>query len=30
VTDPEAESYVDDGFGMRNAVIAITLPGRAI
>jgi hypothetical protein len=30
VTDPEAESYVDDGFGMRNAVIAITLPGRTI
>lgn len=30
VTDPEAESYVDDGFGMRNAVIAITPPGRSI
>ena len=30
VTDPEAERYVDDGFGMRNAVIAITPPGRKI
>jgi hypothetical protein len=30
VTDPEAERYVDDGFGMRNAVIAITPPGRTI
>jgi hypothetical protein len=30
VTDPEAERYVDDGFGMRNAVIAITPPGRSI
>lgn len=30
VTDPEAERYVDDGFGMRNAVIAITPPGRNI
>lgn len=28
VTDPEAERYVDDGFGNRNAVIAITPPGR--
>jgi hypothetical protein len=30
VTDPEAESYVDDGCGMRNAVSAITPPGRSI
>ncbi|HEY0304014.1 MAG TPA: isoamylase early set domain-containing protein [Longimicrobiales bacterium] len=30
VTDPEAERYVDDGFGNRNAVIAITPPGRNI
>lgn len=30
VTDPEAERYVDDGFGMRNAVIAVALPGRSI
>lgn len=30
VTDPEAERYVDDGFGMRNAVIAVTPPGRSI
>lgn len=30
VTDPEAERYVDDGFGNRNAVIAITPPGRTI
>ena len=29
VTDPEAERYVDDGFGNRNAVIAITPPGRS-
>lgn len=25
-TDPEAEGYVDDGFGMRNAVITVTPP----
>jgi hypothetical protein len=31
VTDPEAERYLDDGFGMRNAVITITPPnGRTI
>jgi hypothetical protein len=31
VTDPRAESYVDDGFGMRNAVIAVGPPvARAI
>jgi hypothetical protein len=30
VTDPEADRYVDDGFGMRNAVIAISPPGRSI
>ena len=30
MTDPEAERYVDDGFGMRNAVITVTPPtGRA-
>lgn len=28
VTDPEAERYVDDGFGMRNAVITIVPPQR--
>jgi hypothetical protein len=26
VTDPEAERHVDDGFGMRNAVITVTPP----
>lgn len=26
VTDPRAERYVDDGFGMQNALIAVTLP----
>ena len=31
VTDPEAERYIDDDFGMRNAVITITQPtGRSI
>lgn len=30
VTDPEAERYVDDGFGMRNAVIAVNPPERSI
>lgn len=30
VTDPRAERYVDDGFGMRNALISIAAPaGRA-
>lgn len=27
-TDPGAERYMDDGFGMRNALIAITPPVR--
>lgn len=26
VTDPQAERYIDDGFGMRNAVIAVNTP----
>lgn len=26
VTDPEAQRYVDDGFGNRNAVLAVALP----
>ena len=26
VTDPLAASYVDDGFGMRNALLAVTTP----
>ena len=31
VTDPEAEHYIDDGFGMRNAVVTIAPPnGRTI
>lgn len=30
VTDPRAERYVDDGFGMRNALIAVAPPvGRS-
>jgi hypothetical protein len=29
-TDPRAERYVDDGFGMRNALINVAVPaGRA-
>ncbi|HEX7052025.1 MAG TPA: isoamylase early set domain-containing protein [Longimicrobiales bacterium] len=28
VTDPRAERYVDDGFGMRNALITVTAPRR--
>lgn len=28
VTDPRAERFVDDGFGMRNALIAVVAPGR--
>ena len=28
VTDPRAERYVDDGFGMRNALIAVAPPPR--
>ena len=28
VTDPMAERYVDDGFGNRNAVLAVSLPSR--
>jgi hypothetical protein len=30
VTDPDAERYVDDGFGMRNALLAIAAPGEAL
>ena len=31
VTDPQADTYVDDGFGMRNAVLTVAQPsGRAI
>jgi hypothetical protein len=26
ITDPQADSYVDDGFGMRNAVLSIAQP----
>jgi 1,4-alpha-glucan branching enzyme len=26
VTDPHAERYLDDGFGNRNAVLAVTTP----
>lgn len=26
VTDPAAEAYIDDGFGMRNAVVAVAPP----
>ena len=26
VTDPTAERYADDGFGNRNAVLAVTTP----
>jgi hypothetical protein len=28
VTDPVAERYVDDGFGMRNALLAVVTPGE--
>lgn len=28
VTDPLANGYVDDGFGMRNALLAVTSPER--
>ncbi|NIR42825.1 MAG: hypothetical protein GWN99_03025 [Gemmatimonadetes bacterium] len=27
VTDPQAERYVDDGFGQRNAVLVVAPPG---
>ena len=30
VTDPGAERYVDDGFGMRNAVITVAAPARSL
>jgi len=31
ITDPQADSYVDDGFGMRNAVLSLAQPtSRAI
>lgn len=29
VTDPRAERYTDDGFGNRNAVLAVPLPERS-
>lgn len=29
-TDPMAASYVDDGFGMRNALLAVTPPTAAL
>ena len=28
VTDPRAERYVDDGFGMRNALLSVAPPAR--
>jgi hypothetical protein len=28
VTDPRADSYADDGFGMRNAVLSVRPPGE--
>ncbi len=30
VTDPRADAYVDDGFGMSNAVIGVAPPGTSI
>ena len=30
VTDPGADRYVDDGFGMRNAVITVAAPARSL
>jgi hypothetical protein len=30
VTDPQAERYVDDGFGNRNALLSVTAGGGAI
>lgn len=30
VTDPTADRFVDDGFGMRNALLAVSLPGEAL
>ena len=29
VTDPNADRYADDGFGNRNAVLAVALPDRS-
>lgn len=29
ISDPQAQRYVDDGFGMRNALIAVTPPVRS-
>jgi 1,4-alpha-glucan branching enzyme len=29
VTDPQAQRYADDGFGNRNAVLAVALPERS-
>ena len=30
ITDPLATSYVDDGFGMRNALLAVTTPAASL
>ena len=31
ITDPQADTYVDDGFGMRNAIVTVAQPnGRSI
>jgi hypothetical protein len=30
VTDPQAERYIDDGFGNRNALISVVPPGNKI
>ncbi|HSJ24822.1 MAG TPA: isoamylase early set domain-containing protein [Longimicrobiales bacterium] len=30
VTDPAAERHIDDGFGMRNALLAVALPDGAL
>lgn len=29
ISDPQAQRYVDDGFGMRNALISVTPPVRS-
>ena len=30
VTDPGADRFVDDGFGMRNAVVTVSAPARSL
>jgi hypothetical protein len=30
VTDPTAERYIDDGFGMRNALLAVVAPAEVL